>query len=173
MSDLKLDLLVIDTHNPLTLGIGDLSSYPQGFAIVSPSISITPPNFPLVTLDFTDKQINIYDSLNLKITCEGQDKVKLPDGIYILKYSIAPAYQNFVEKTFFKVDNIMEDFDTAFLKNDITICDTKLEEKNRRFLEEIEFYINYAIASANRCANSTAKESYAKAKKLLSLYNKC
>ncbi len=171
MAELKLDLLVLDTHNPQTLGIGDLSFYPTGKPIVEPTIEITPAGWPKVALDFTEKQVNIYNSLNLGITCADEDLVNLPDGLYTVKYSIAPSYKNFVTKTFMKVDRIYEMLDSAFLKNDITHCDSRLSEKNKLFLEEIEFYINVAIAAANQCANKAAIEAYSKALKLIKTYN--
>ena len=172
MKEPKLDILFIETHNSFNIGIGDLTQFPTNFNIVNPSIEITPPGYNQVTLDFTSSSINLYDSLALGITCEDDDKVKVPDGLYKVKYSITPTYKYFVERTFFRVDNLQEALDEIFIKLDIAQCDRSVSSSDMRKLNEIEMYIQFAIAAANKCANVYAIESYQKAVKLVNNYNK-
>jgi hypothetical protein len=170
MAEVKLDITIIDTHNPFFLGVGDLSVYPNGFNIVSPSLQITPPGYNSVIVNFTPHNINLYNSENLGITCEGEDKVKLPDGIYKIKYTITPAYKHSVERTFIRVDGLLESLDELFVSLDIAQCDKATSDSDMRKLNEINMYVQFAIASANKCANTYATESYLKALKLIRKY---
>lgn len=168
----KLDILVIDIANSFNLGIADISVYPTGFNIVSPHLQITPPGYKAVIVEFTPRSLNLFDSEALGITCDGETKVKIPDGLYTIKYTITPAYTYYVEKTFFKVDNLLEHLDALFIGLDLTACDDSLNEKDTRKLNEINMYIQFAIACANKCANSYAIDSYQKAVKLINKYSK-
>ena len=44
-------------------------------------------------------------------------------GFIILRYSVAPAYLNFVQKTIMRVEQLQEKFDSAFMKLDMMECD--------------------------------------------------
>lgn len=171
-TSVKLDLVLIDVNNPNIIGIGDMSVYPAGFNISSPSIQITPPGFNSVVLTFTPNSINLFNSLALGITCTGQDLVSLPDGLYTIKYTIAPAYTYYIEKTFMRVYNIQESLDGIFVGMDITQCDKEISDGLNRKINEIQRYIQFSIASANKCANIYAIEAYDKASRLIRKYNK-
>ena len=107
MADLKLDIIVVPTYSTLSLGVMDASTYPDSPPISSPSIRITVPGFGDTTLPFDINSFNIYNSGNLGITEVGVDQ-PLPDGIYRLRYSVAPAYLNFVERTIMRTEKIQE-----------------------------------------------------------------
>src|SRR5690348_9666764 len=97
----QLDLLYMDTHNSQTMAIGDASVYPvSGFTISTPTIEVTPPSFPTVSLSFVPRNIMVFNSDTLKISCtdSGGCLTTLPDGLYKVKYSVAPAYLYSVEK---------------------------------------------------------------------------
>lgn len=170
-----LDLLLIDTHNGMSLGISDFSQYPIGFSIVSPSLEITAPGFSPVNIAFEPKSMNIYTSENIGIVCTGQQNVELPDGIYKVKYTISPAYTYFVERSFIRVDILQEKFDTAFMKLDIFQCDGIIRKQREEELDTINFYIQGSIAAANKCAGDLALKMYRKADKMLTSFitHKC
>lgn len=172
MTSISLDIILIDTFNPFNIAVGDMTVYPSGYNVIGPSIQITPPNFNSVVLDFTPRSVNLYDSFALGITCEGQDKVKLPDGLYTFKYTFTPAYTYFVEKTFMKVDGILEMLDSLFISLDISQCDKLISDSDSRKLSDINMYIQFAIAAANKCSNKSAVQSYQKAVHLVNQYNK-
>jgi hypothetical protein len=175
MSTIKLDLLLVDTHSPMAISVADFSTYPDNYTPVSPTIQIRATGFPSVTLDFTPKQINVYTSENLGITCAGECIVPLPDGIYTLTYTINPAQQHFVEKSYLMVNNLMDRFDTAFMKLDMLECDGPIRKQRRVELDTIYYFIQGAIASANKCATQKAVEMYRRADTMLTQFitNKC
>lgn len=166
----KLDISIINTYNPNVLSIADISYYPVGYIINNPYIEITPPGFGKVTVLFSPKSLNVFNSLQLQVsgdTC----LTTLPDGIYKIRYSIQPNYNMFVEKSYLRIDKLMEDFDTAFLKIDINECDTKIKESYRMKLDEIEVYIQAAMAAANKCNDKLAYDLFLKASKYLEKLN--
>lgn len=170
MADLKLDILVIPTYNLLTLAIADASIYPDTPpAVVSPLIEIDVPGFGVTVLPFDFNDLNIFTSSNLGITEAGQD-LPLPDGIYRLKYSIAPAATNYVEKTILRVDKLQEKFDNAFLQLNMMECDRAIKTQSSVDLNTINFFIQGAIASANNCAEYESNKLYIQADNMLNTF---
>lgn len=171
-----LDITIFDSHNINLLVIGDSSTYPSGFNIVNPTVQITIPGYGPKTIAFTERTINIYNSNDLGITCDVDvcDLSALPDGIYTIKYAIAPAYKWSVTKNFLRVDNLYAKFDEKFLNLEMFNCDSQLKRAVKLQIDEVEYYIQGAIAAANRCANELAIELYQKALSLVNrLKEKC
>lgn len=167
MADLKLDILVIPTYNTTTLGVADASVYPTNPPVVdSPTIEIDVPGFGTVMKPFSVNDFNIYTTSNLGISPVGVYQ-PLPDGVYHLKYSVAPAYKNFVEKSFFRVEQIQEKFDSAFMKLDMMECDRAIKTQAKVNLNTIYFFIQGAIAAANNCAINESTKLYAQADMML------
>lgn len=175
MADLKLDFLVVPTYNTFTLGIADASTYPPAPPVSSPTIELEVPGFGLVSLPFSINDFNIYTSTSLGITPVGDPQVPIPDGIYYIKYSVAPAYQNFVQKTIMRVDQLQEKFDSAFMKLDMMECDAAIRKQQMVDLNSIYYFIQGSIAAANNCAIDTANKLYNQANRMLNQFiaNKC
>jgi hypothetical protein len=172
MADLKLDILVISTYNVLTLAIADASTYPNDPPVVtSPTIEIDVPGFGITALPFVVNNLNIFTSSSLGITEAGNDQA-LPDGIYRLKYSIAPAATNYVERTILRVDRLQEKFDNAFLQLTMMECDRALKTQSSVTLNTINFFIQGAIAAANNCAEYESNKLYAQADNMLNSFLK-
>jgi hypothetical protein len=172
MADLKLDILVLPTYNVLTLGIADASTYPDDPPIVvSPTIEITVPNFGLVVLPFVVNDFNLFNSASLEITEVGINQ-PLPDGIYKLRYSIAPAYENYVDKTIMRTEKIQEKFDRAFLQLDLIECDRAIKTQSSVTLNTINFFIQGSIAAANNCAEYESNKLYTQANNMLDSFLK-
>jgi len=167
MADLKLDILVIPTYNVFSLGVMDASTYPEEPPpIVSPSIKITVPGFGDTTLPFDRNTFNVYTTANLGITEVGSEQ-PLPDGIYRLLYTVAPAYLNYVERTIMRTEKIQEKFDRAFLQLDLMECDGAIKTQSTVTLNAINFFIQGAIAAGNNCAEYEANKLYTQADNML------
>jgi hypothetical protein len=172
MANLQLDIVVIPTYNVLTLGVTDASVYPTNPPVVSaPSIEIDIPGFGTKILPFVPDETNVFTSSNLGITDIGCNQ-PLPDGIYRLKYSVAPAYANYVEKTILRVDKLQEKFDNAFLKLNMMECDRALKTQASVDLNTINFFIQGAIAAANNCSEYESNKLYAQADNMLNNFLK-
>lgn len=160
-----LDILVINTYNAETLGIADNSVY--DIAITSPTIDITVPGEPVVALPFTPNDFNVFNSTSLGLTSVGAPITPLPDGVYLLKYSIAPAITYFVEKSIMRTALIQEKFDNAFMKLDMMECDSAIKTQSKVTLNSIYYLIQGSIAAANNAAVDTANKLYAQANRML------
>lgn len=170
MPTTKLDFLVIPMNNVQLLGIADASTYAT--TLSSPTIEIDVPSFGAVSLPFTINDFNIFNSTTLGITSSSDPLVSLPDGIYTIRYSIAPAYDNYIEKTIMRVDKIQEQFDEAFMKLDMMECDRAIKMQQKVDLNSIYFFIQGSIAAANNCAIDTANKLYNQAQKMLNNFMK-
>lgn len=167
MADLKLDILVLNTFTPKILGIADMSTYPDSPPIQSPTIEITIPGLGMVSLPFVPNDFNVFNSGTLEITAPGEDLQDLPDGVYTLRYSVTPAYQNYVEKNIIRVDKLQEKFDKAFLTLEMMECDKAIKMQDEVNLRTIYFLIQGAIAAANNCAVDESNKLYIQANRLL------
>lgn len=172
MADLNLDILVIPTYNSKTLGIADISTYPDSPPISSPTIEITIPGFGLVSLPFVPNDFNVFNSTTLEITAVGDDLTPLPDGVYTLKYSVTPAFENYVTKTIIRVEQLQEKFDEAFMKLDMMECDMAIKKQSKVELNTIYFFIQGSVAAANNCAVEMANKLYVQAARQLSIFTK-
>jgi hypothetical protein len=168
MTDLKLDILVVPTYNTKTMGIADASRYPNDMSgIMSPTIEITIPGFGRKIFPFSIDNFTIYSSSTLELTEVGDEDVPLPDGVYFLKYSIAPAYINFVEKSIIRVDVLQEKFDEAFMHLDFMDSNRSIKMQTKVDLDTVYYFIQGAIAAANNGAVDEASKLYTQADKML------
>lgn len=175
MADLKLDIIVVPTYNVFNIAIKDASVYPTDPPVVSgATIEIDVPTFGIVSLPFLVGELNIFTSSNLGISPVGVSE-PLPDGIYRLKYSIAPNNVNYVEKTIMRTDKIQEKFDNAFMQLDMMECDRAIKMQSKVDLNSIYFFIQGSIASANTCAEVQSNKLYIQADRMLNNFirNNC
>ena len=174
---MTLDFVVINTFNTKTLGIADISTYDTDPpVVVAPTMEITIPGFDLpVSIPFVPNDFNIYNSIILGLSAVGEALQPLPDGVYFMKYSVAPAYLNFVEKNIMRTDQIQEKFDSAFMKLDMMECDSAIRTQSKVDLNSIYYLIQGSIAAANNCAIDTANKLYAQADRQLNYFisNNC
>jgi hypothetical protein len=167
MVELKLDLLLPDTHSLSSIAIVDNSVYPLGFTIASPVISITPPGFDIKTNVFVPNSANVFNTQSLGIVCSYCDNINLPDGIWKFKYTLAPAYKYYVEKSIGRTNLLQMKFDKAFLSLQLVECIKPTCPEDRQALDQIEIYINTAVAAGNNCLDSLFNAYYSKANSLL------
>lgn len=172
MPSLNLDIFVVPTFNTYLLGVADASTYPTTPPVVtSPTLTVTAPGFDPVSIPFAVLSLNVLNSENLGITAVGADTLPLPDGVYTITYSIAPATTNFVTKKIMRVDQLQEKFDKAFMKLDIMECDGAIKKQQKVTLDSIYYFIQGAIAAANNCAVSEANKLYTQANNMLNSFN--
>jgi hypothetical protein len=167
MAELKLDLLVIPTYSKYTLGVADASTYPTDPpSVSSATIEVTVPGFGTILKPFSVQDFNVFTMSNLGLVPVGSQQ-PLPDGIYRLKYSVAPAYENYVEKSIMRIEQLQEKFDEAFMKLDMMECDRAIKTQAKVNLTSISFFIQGAIAAGNNCAETEATKLYNQANMML------
>ena len=170
MPTLNLDIIIIPTYNTYTLAVVDNSTYPTTPpSVTSPTIQIDVPGFGLVTKTFNVAETNVFNSTDLGITTAGNE-LPIPDGIYGVKYSIAPHDSPYyVEKSIMRVDQLQEKFDGAFMQLDMMECDKAIKTQSKVELMSVYFFLQGAIAAANNCANVESAKLYAQANNMLDM----
>lgn len=141
---LKINIEVYDTYNPYTIGVKDTSNY-SGFPIISPTLIVTPPNFPQKEIPFTINSHTEYTREDLIGSICGS---KLPDGNYVFEYSIKPHEERKVKKNFFRVTCALFRY-FELLNRYLESCDCNANKKELNNLMEIRMLLEGATASAN------------------------
>ena len=168
MQPKDLNIVLVDTHNPDTIGIMDLSVYGNK-KIVSPTMEITPPGFPKKVVVFATKEVNIYGSQDLGINCDHDSG--LPDGVYQIKYSIKPNEKFVITKYFMKVSGILSNLYNLFLSQEV---DCPCSKGYTEDISKVKLLIEGAVSAANLCDTKTAQNLYKTANKYLKMIdNEC
>lgn len=173
MNKIILNLKLEPTYDLYSIGFADMSHYTDA-AILSPSIEITSPGFPKKSLAFTPKSVNLYRSIDLGLNCD-DNLLPIPDGLYIVKYSIFPSTDNYVEKMFYRVDNLICRLEEKFLEVDISECNCNNNSKRalKKQLQEIRLMIEGIMANSNACDFDKASYLYKMASKSLDNMKNC
>ena len=114
-----------------------------------------------------------YNTLTLGIAdASTYPLLPLPDGVYYLRYSVTPAYINYVERTIIRVEKLQEKFDNAFMKLEMMECDLAIRRQQKVNLNSIYYFIQGSIAAANNCAVDTSNKLYTQADNMLNNFIK-
>lgn len=108
-------------------------------------IEITLPGYSSVKTHYFDKHaINVFHSINLISSCtdcSDEEKIPLPDGIYVIKVIGSPSTYN-KELKYLKTDSLQMKIDKIY----IDTVNSKNRESLKNKLTEIEFMLNSAEA---------------------------
>lgn len=170
MPNLKLKILYFETQESTTFGIKDVSTYEIGI-INNPILKVCVPGFGEKEIVFIPNSLNLIDSTKLGITELGCEQ-DLPDGFYKFTYcttlaTLPTSLKTCVYNNFFRTNKIQELFDNAFLKLELSECNSVLKKQELINLNTINIFIQSAIASANNCSEKQALVLYTKAKRML------
>src|SRR5690606_10047797 len=97
----------------------------------SPTLEITIPGFGEISIAFVPDDFNVITSGILELTEADEDIIPIPDGVYTIKYSITPAYENYVTKNIMRVEQLQEKFDEAFMTLDMMECDGAIKKQSK------------------------------------------
>lgn len=157
MAQHVLSLEVPDTLNKCILRVVDTSVYNPNSAPVCPRLLITLPGFN-VPVSFTDADISPGFMLNLT-ACDlelqtagcGTSYDDLPDGIYIIKYSVSPNDLVYVEYNHLRITQALWMIQCILCYLDLGACDPPVEIKEklnqlsliRRYLDAAKAYVEF------------------------------
>lgn len=152
----KLALEVPETLNTKILRVEDYSNYSNDIPVKCQKLEVTPPGFfdPVVFTDLEigfNKNITACDLGLQKYDCD-TNPLSLPDGVYILRYSVSPNSQVNVEYNYLKISSIMQQYRNVLCS--IDLCgnepDDETEEK-LRLIGKIRSYIEAAKVKVETC----------------------
>lgn len=104
----KLFLDIPIVNNPFLFNVADKSLYTEGLGVTCGELFITVPGFTdPVTFPVAQGFNTLYNAcdLGLQVDCSTILNT-LPDGIYIVRYAVAPGASVFVEYNFLRLTNI-------------------------------------------------------------------
>lgn len=174
-----LNLEAPDTLNCTILRVEDTSIYTDSINIECPILEITLPGFKS-PVQLGEAEITHGFMLNLT-ACDlgvqtsgcGTDYDNLPDGIYIIKYSVSPNDSVYVEYNHLRVSKLLSNYKNILCELDLADCDPGKEKEDKlKQLRLINQYIDAAKAKVEICHEpKKGMELYTYAKKLLSKFN--
>lgn len=178
MSQHVLSLEAPDTMNKCILRVVDTSVYNPDRDPDCLLLQITLPGFKR-PVEITEPTIEAGFIVNLtacdlgvQTTGCGTTYADLPDGIYIIKYSVAPNQLVYVEYNHLRITCALHKIQKIYCDLDIAACDPPAETKAKlNEVRLIQQYLNAAKAMVEFCHNPRkGMELYNYALKLL---NKC
>lgn len=129
-----LDIDIDDTNlNPRSFKVTDNSVYDPALPVTNGILEITPPGFPYPIVNRVNKEfVKIYNANLLKLNSQPLKELpSLPDGIYKIKYSVAPNVT--VDSEFYYFRNVKQLNQYMFLWTDLIKNEHKYTRK--RFVE--------------------------------------
>lgn len=179
MANHKLSLESPETLNVCILRLQDTSVYNEDVTIKCPLLSITLPGFNY-SVEFDETEIAPGFNLNLTacdleiqtLNC-GSKFEGLPDGIYVIRYSVSPNDLVYVEYNHLRRTKALLCYNEALCDLDIAACapDSETEAKLKE-LNFIKMYLDAAKAVVEICHNpKRGMELYSYAVKLLGKFN--
>ena len=147
-----------DTMNSCVLKLVDTSVYSPYVPYECPILEITVPGFNY-SVQFGENVVQQNFILNLT-ACDleiqtldcGTSFGDLPDGIYVIKYSVAPNDKVYVEYNHLRITKALTCYNEAMCELDIGACDPDAElTKKLKSLREIKSYLDAAKAKAETC----------------------
>lgn len=160
MANHKLSLEIPDTLNSCVLRVIDTSVYNNQIAAKCPILQVTAPGFSKP--QFVDNMVTDF-SLNLtacqiKIQTAGCGSTfnDLPDGVYILKYSISPNEVVYVEYNHLRITKALLKIQGLLCDLDRGACEPSVQVRDRqRQIEDIWNDLDAAKAKVEFCREVT------------------
>ena len=151
MANHILSLEVPTVMNSCILKIFDTSVYSDLIPVTCPTLNITVPGFGYsVQLDTTQDFVDTITAcdLQLQTTDCGTVTVDIPDGIYIIKYSVSPNETVYVEYNHMRITQALNKYYNVLCDVDANACDPPFKIKQR--LEELRLIFMYLQAAKGK-----------------------
>jgi hypothetical protein len=175
MAQHVLSLEVPETMNPCLFLVADSSVYNPDVDVKCPVLEITLPGFT-VPVQFGEDKISpgfneVLTACDFEIQVDGCGTTfnNLPDGIWIIKYSVSPNDQVYVEYNHLRMIGALTRYNSILCELDLGTCDPDRELKAKMDkLREIRMYLDAAKAKVEFCHEpAKGMELYKYAIKLL------
>jgi hypothetical protein len=151
MANHILSLEVPTVMNSCIMKIFDTSVYSDLIPVTCPTLNITVPGFGYsVQLDTTQDFVETITAcdLQLQTTDCGTVNVDIPDGVYIIKYSVSPNDTVFVEYNHMRITQALNKYYNVLCDVDANACDPPFKIKQR--LEELRLIFMYLQAAKGK-----------------------
>ena len=155
MANHVLSLEVPTVMNTCILTVMDTSQYAEIIPVTCPYLNITVPGFQysvqLNVIEGFVENITACD-LNLQTSNCGTEYVDIPDGIYIIKYSVSPNEVVYVEYNHMRITKALNRYYNILCRLDVADCDPPFKIKQRlQELNLIKMYLEAAKSKVEFC----------------------
>jgi|EP01052_Picozoa_sp_SAG31_P005562 hypothetical protein len=182
MAQHKLSLEVPDTANACILRVVDTSVYSSTVPVECPILEVTLPGFKYSVQFNKDSDPAINPAFIANLTaCDleiqtsncGTDFNGLPDGVYVLKWSVSPNDVVYAEYNHLRITKALNTYNAAMCDLDIADCAPKAElVDDLKTLRMIKSYLEAAKAKVEVCHEPIkGMQLYTYAMKLLNKFN--
>lgn len=136
----KLEIHEIPTGSCNTLRLVDNSYYIAGFNVTNAILEITPPGAKCpVVFEVSPNFTHTSNSATLKIAPAASfaDLTPLPDGVYLIKYSVNPNLTTFVEYKLFRNCRLLNQYAALLCRlftDRVKLTKREFEEKRRQLI---------------------------------------
>ena len=173
MEQHNLSLYIPNILNECIIKIEDISVYAELLAIDCPLLQITPPGFTYA-VHFHDGAPNgsyFLTAVDLELGTSAEDP--LPDGVYVIRYSVSPNDKVFVEYNYLRTTSIMNKYYKILCNLEVSNCEPPRElAETLNKMRMIKMLIEAAKAKVEYCHSVTeGMDMYAYALKLLNRIN--
>ena len=155
MANHILSLEVPTVMNTCILTIMDTSIYTDLIPVVCETLNITVPGFTYsVQLDVNQGFLDHITAcdLNLQTVNCGTELVDIPDGIYIIKYSVSPNDLVYVEYNHLRITQALNRYYNILCRVDVADCDPPFKVKQKlQELGLIKMYLEAAKGKVEFC----------------------
>jgi hypothetical protein len=155
MANHILSLEVPTVFNTCILSILDTSVYSTLIPVTCPTLNVTVPGFNYST------QLTIVPGANTILTaCDLQLQTQncatslndLPDGIYVIKYSVSPNDLVFVTYNHLRISKALNIYNNILCKLDLAACEPPANIKRKlEVLKMAKMYLDAAKAKVEFC----------------------
>lgn len=173
----KLYLDISNSSNPKTLRIFDESLYNENIKISCARLEVTPPGFDYPVVFDVEPYFNLVlnaATLGLARVSKYTDLADLPDGVYKIRYSIAPNDKVWVEYEYLRATQLYNQVNAAYCRTKLSNLDPNRDQnKQIKSILSIRQYIDAAKAEVEFCGNrDKGLEIYEYAARELSKFGK-
>lgn len=171
----KLALQFYEDYNSTTLTIIDRSIYNEDITVGCERLLITLPGFVHpITVPISTGFNEAFTAYDLKLTNRNNSNLmKLPDGLYIINYSICPNDEVYVEYNYLRQTETYKKYFKKLCSLQLLGCEEKKSTAEIiKKLQTIDMYLQAAKAYVEECgAPVRGLELHAYANKLLDKLN--
>lgn len=155
MANHILSLEVPPVLNTCILRIVDTSVYNDIVPVTCPTLNVTLPGFTYSTqLVFTPESSITLTACDLQIQSSQCDEtlLDLPDGIYVIKYSVSPNDTVYVEYNHMRISKALNKYRSLLCELDLANCEPskKVLDKLEQ-LRKIKMYLEASVAKVETC----------------------
>jgi hypothetical protein len=159
MNSHQLSVSVLNLANTCVLYLVDTSIYAENIPVDCPTLQIQAPGFTdIVTIEVQPGFNNYWTACDLELQLTNCENLAsdLPDGIYVIRYSVSPNETMYVEYNHLRIAKLLKMIHNLLCCLDVPDCEPQGEiAKKIKEISELRVMLMAAVANAEYCHKPT------------------